>query len=927
MADLEAPARRGEGARPRRPLGIRLPRREHGARGRLRALSLAWNDDDVRQPGLHRVADAPRVPGGLPVRARAAGSRGGGDGRRVRSGLGSPDAGQPAHRARGGERDGSDLQRAGEQVAARPHRRPAGAGDDHPAGEPHEPRRDAASAPVREVELRAAPRRGRARGPRPRHPYGEPAAARTRVRLGSDGRLVGRDRRRGRRQTRDRALGDGARPRSPGDDLARGAARGGGKSGARGRPRRRRERRLGRCRGPRRAPAPSGVGHSRPRGRADRLPGGPPQLSRHAPTGDRAACGDARRIRPGAGGGELGLPLLPLHPGRATARGDLPGGDHERSRRGGTRPDGGRDRRRREAGARGARGRGARIRPALPRAPRGARGAARIGSPQSLDGLCGARRGPAGRRDHRPRVTVEHHGAPESASPLASGQLLLRGRGRAWLRPRRRRGGPARAAEPAGDLRAGGGFGPVCGDRPVVGRRLRGAGDLPRPAQRGVRDPQVVRGIGAGLGSSRSRPAGSRHRRDRLRLRASVAAGRRGRGASHRGLGGDRLRRPGADRGRRGPGHGPSVRATPVRLLEPDVRRIAPEASAPSADRAPDWMAAGTPRLLRRDLEQLLAPDRVLGRAIDLVRYASDASPYRLLPKAVVMAHDARDVARVLGYGRRTGTPVTLRAGGTSLNGQAQGDGILVDVRRHFSGIAVEADGRLARVKPGTVLGHANRVLAPYGRKLGPDPASTDIATVGGVIANNSGGMRCGVVRDSYSTLRSMTIVLPSGTEIDTAESDAEERFEAAEPELARGLVELRDEIRGDPELAARIRRKFEIKNTTGYRLIAFLDADTPLEIFRRLIVGSEGTLAFVAEAVFETVAVPQQTTVSWLHLPGIEEAVAPVPDLVAAGATAVELMVAPALIAASHSIGGTPEDWRELPPESAALLVEFGSD
>src|ERR671937_292453 len=152
-------------------------------------------------------------------------------------------------------------------------------------------------------------------------------------------------------------------------------------------------------------------------------------------------------------------------------------------------------------------------------------------------------------------------------------------------------------------------------------------------------------------------------------------------------------------------------------LLAPDVNRIAPEGSEPAQDRAPDELASGTPEPLRGDLIGLLGQDRVLTRVIDLVRYASDASPYRLLPKAVVMAHDAGDVAKVLSYGRRTRTPVTLRAGGTSLNGQAQGDGILVDVRRHFRGIAVEADGRLARVKPGTVLGHANRVLVPYGRK------------------------------------------------------------------------------------------------------------------------------------------------------------------------------------------------------------------
>ena len=358
-------------------------------------------------------------------------------------------------------------------------------------------------------------------------------------------------------------------------------------------------------------------------------------------------------------------------------------------------------------------------------------------------------------------------------------------------------------------------------------------------------------------------------------------------------------------------------------LLE---QKLAPPPSEPASDRAPDRSPAGVAQPLRGELEALLGADRVLGRASDIVRYASDASPYRLFPQAVVMAHDADDVAKVLAYGRRSGIPVTFRAGGTSLNGQGQSDGILVDVRRHFGGVAVEDGGALARVKPGTVLGHANRVLAPHGRKLGPDPASTDIACVGGVIANNSGGMRCGVTKDSYSTVRSMTLVLASGTTIDTAAPDAAERFAAAEPELAAGLAAIRDEIRADAELSERIRRKFAIKNTTGYRLCAFLDADEPLEIFRRLVVGSEGTLAFVAEAVFETVPLPARTTTAWIHFPGIDEAIAPVRDLVDSGATAVELMVAPALITAAWNMVGAPEEWKELPPESAVLLVEYGA-
>jgi D-lactate dehydrogenase len=153
----------------------------------------------------------------------------------------------------------------------------------------------------------------------------------------------------------------------------------------------------------------------------------------------------------------------------------------------------------------------------------------------------------------------------------------------------------------------------------------------------------------------------------------------------------------------------------------------------------------------------------VLGRAIDLIAYASDASPYRLVPAAVVLAHDASDVAKVLSYARRTGTPVNFRGGGTSLNGQAQTAGIMIDVRRWFAGVQVHDDGRRVRLRAGTLLGVANRVLARHGYRLGPDPASKDIATIGGVIANNSGGMRCGVEWDSYSTIESITLVLASG--------------------------------------------------------------------------------------------------------------------------------------------------------------------
>ena len=367
------------------------------------------------------------------------------------------------------------------------------------------------------------------------------------------------------------------------------------------------------------------------------------------------------------------------------------------------------------------------------------------------------------------------------------------------------------------------------------------------------------------------------------------------------------------------------MRASSAPLLAPDTRRIGRPPGPPAPDRAPDDIAAGTPQPLRGELVELLGEERVLHRAIDLIGYASDASPYRRLPAAVVMAHDAGDVGKVLAYARGSGTHVNFRGGGTSLNGQAQTDGILIDVRRWFSCVRIEDGGARVRLRAGTLLGLANRLLECHGFKLGPDPASKDIATIGGVIANNSGGMRCGVTWDPYSTVESMTLVLASGTVIDTAAPGAEQRFAAAEPELARGLLELREELLADASLSERVRRKYEIKNVTGYRLCALLDADTPLGIFRRLIVGSEGTLAFIAEAVMRTRPEPPCTTLAWAHFASIDDAAAAVPALVSAGARATELMVAPALIAAAWNMSGTPEEWRELPFESAALIVEFG--
>jgi D-lactate dehydrogenase len=358
-------------------------------------------------------------------------------------------------------------------------------------------------------------------------------------------------------------------------------------------------------------------------------------------------------------------------------------------------------------------------------------------------------------------------------------------------------------------------------------------------------------------------------------------------------------------------------------LGSPDVSAISPTRITPQPDRAPDSLAAGTPEWLRSDLVALLGADRVLCRPIDLIRYATDASPYRLFPKVVVIARDADDVRKVLAYARQKHESVTFRAAGTSLSGQAQGDGILIDVRRHWSGVNVEAGARRLRVRPGTILSRANLALFPHGYRLGPDPASASSCTIGGVIANNSSGMCCGTTQNAYKTLSSLTFMLPSGTTIDSSDVEAELQFAAAEPTLAAGLLEIKREIETDPELVTRLRKKFTIKNTTGYHMEAFLDGTTPLDIFRRLIVGSEGTLAFIVEAVFETIPDDQYRLTSFMIFPDMYTACAAVKPFVEHGAAAVELTDRASLRAVEGK-PGVPERWAALPETATGLLVEF---
>lgn len=350
-------------------------------------------------------------------------------------------------------------------------------------------------------------------------------------------------------------------------------------------------------------------------------------------------------------------------------------------------------------------------------------------------------------------------------------------------------------------------------------------------------------------------------------------------------------------------------------------RAMRHDPTVPFADRAqPDILdVAGSS--LSAELAQVVGAENVFTSATDLIRFSADASPYRLVPSAVVRPRHLSDVVGLIDYAHRTGRGLTMRGGGSSLNGQSQTEDILVDMREHFRWVEVLDDGKRLRGAPGVVLARANGHLLRHGRMLGPDPASSGAATLGGVIANNASGMTSGVVHTANKTLDSLVVVLASGTVIDTAADDADERFARTEPQLYAELVAIRDELRADHALAERIAQKFAIKNTSAYRLDAFLEHDRPIDILMGVMVGSEGTFGVVVDSVWKTVPLGMRRTTGFLRFRDVRSAAAVVAGLNEAHAQAVELMDT-ASLRSLRGMPGIPEWVRDLPDDAADAVI-----
>jgi len=326
---------------------------------------------------------------------------------------------------------------------------------------------------------------------------------------------------------------------------------------------------------------------------------------------------------------------------------------------------------------------------------------------------------------------------------------------------------------------------------------------------------------------------------------------------------------------------------------------------------------------LKAALTDFISPERLIDDPLYTLAYGTDASFYRLLPQLVVKVRNEQEVIQLLHQAAQHQTPVTFRAAGTSLSGQAISDSVLAvldgDAWRDFH---VSDNAEKIRLQPGIIGAQANKYLAGKQRKIGPDPASIGTCKIGGIAANNASGMCCGVAQNSYQTLDSMRLVLADGSVLDTADDESRAAFAKSHAPLLDGLADMSRRVCFDRSLSSRIRNKYRIKNTTGYSLNALIDFVDPIDILQHLMIGSEGTLGFISEITYRTVPEHPFKASALVFLADIEAACHAVAHLKNEAVDAVEIMDRAALRSVQDD-PGMPTQLASLPDDAAALLIE----
>ncbi len=314
--------------------------------------------------------------------------------------------------------------------------------------------------------------------------------------------------------------------------------------------------------------------------------------------------------------------------------------------------------------------------------------------------------------------------------------------------------------------------------------------------------------------------------------------------------------------------------------------------------------------------------ERIITQEAKRLAYGTDASFYRLVPKIVLRLKDLQEVIFAIQSCRELHVPCTFRAAGTSLSGQAVSDSVLITLTDDWRGHEIVDDGNKIILQPGVIGADANRYLAPFQRKIGPDPASINTCKIGGIAANNASGMCCGTAQNSYRTVDSMKIVFSDGTILNTADEASIAAFKQSHASLVSGIEALCQQVADNKELSDKIKHKYRLKNTTGYALNALVDYQDPIEVIEHLMIGSEGTLGFIAEITYNTVIEHPNKASALLVFATIEEACRAVTTLSKLPVAAVELMDGRALRSVADK-AGMPSFIPSLDLEAAAILVE----
>ncbi len=312
----------------------------------------------------------------------------------------------------------------------------------------------------------------------------------------------------------------------------------------------------------------------------------------------------------------------------------------------------------------------------------------------------------------------------------------------------------------------------------------------------------------------------------------------------------------------------------------------------------------------------------------DIIRiaYSTAACSYKIIPESVIFPENIYEIIHILEFAKANSKNITFRGGGTSLSGQALGDGIICNLTKNWSKFEILDNGERIKCEPGLVAGRANSALKIFNRRIGPDPASINSATIGGILANNSSGMMSGINQSAYHSFESMEFLLCSGTLINSADEDADLQLQKQEANLYNELLKIRKFIFENEKLLNKIQKSYELKNTIGYQMNSFVDFNKPIDILTHLLVGSEGTLGFIKSVILKTYPTYKHRISGLALFSDFSSAANSIPEIKKYSPQSVEIIDVNSLKSISY-LPELPTIIKNIKDDNTALLFDFASD